>query len=482
MTAFISKTTSGNGVIAYQDHADNTQFYYVPLVVDTALGGSLTSFKVDYWGVGRSYLVSDGSDIKSMFGAVLSGTANFDITAFQRKKITAQITKEFGVPNPKLSPLRLKNSKFTPVWAETTLTLGAKSDVQVPANFQFGSQFNFLFGTGNSLFANFVANQNSGTTALANPAFGMNVTGLAEFRGEPWKVTVDAELSSFWKEVRKSVSVSGSFGWFSIGKAEYNQLIVELERKAIVKTKFEQGSLDTATFGSQVFEMGKRIAEKVNGIGGGDFFKFEANPDAASATPLISGIGSLWSVSINLSYSERSFKQTFAYHEELEFSGNFEAAVPAAMTLAVVCNTGTKQYFNELGSPEPCVTPKKVDDLQIRLGRELTEKRARLDQAWKALLSGAITEATYIRLEAYIRETSFTEGGTIKALTVAKELGHQTYIEHLFSGMNLIESGGEEDSIASALAEQPNVEKDGVAEGSDEAVPIDEKPISKTPE
>jgi hypothetical protein len=421
----------------------------VPQVVETTLGtgGSLSTFKVDYWGIGRSYLAADSTGkIKSLFGAVLSGTANFDISAFQRKKITQRIEKEFGVKNPKLSPIRLKNAKFTPVWAETTLTLGDKSDVQVPADFQFGSQFNFLFGTGNSLFANYVGNLNSGSTALPNPAFGMNVTGLAEFRGEPWKVTVDAELSSFWKEVRKHCDVSASYGWFSLGKAEYNAIIVELERRAVITTKFEQGSLDTAAFGSQVFEMGKRIAEKVNGVGGGDFFKFEPNPEASSALHTF-GFGSPWSVSVNMSYSERSFSQTFKYHEVLEFSGNFEAAVPAGMTLAVVCNTGTKQYFNELGVAEPCVTPKKVDDLQKRLDAESTIKKQKMQEAWNALLKGQIDQPTFERLEKYIRETTFTEGGTMVSLEIGEQFAHQEVLRKTFAGLRPIEPEATEDAL-----------------------------------
>jgi len=36
MTAFISKATSGDGVLAYQDHADHTQFWYVPLRVSVS--------------------------------------------------------------------------------------------------------------------------------------------------------------------------------------------------------------------------------------------------------------------------------------------------------------------------------------------------------------------------------------------------------------------------------------------------------------
>ena len=413
MTAFISKATSGDGVVAYQDHSDLSQFWYVPLRVDTTLGGSLTAFKVDYWGIGARYLVQESTTgkIRSMFGAVLSGTAVFDISDYQRKKITRKIEQEFGVKNPKLAPLRLKKAVMQPVWAERTLALGRGADVKVPTEFQFGSQFNYLFGTGNSLFANFVANQGADGSVKVNPAFGMQVVGQAEFRGEPWKVTVEAELSSVWREIRKKISGSASIGWFNLGTAEFNQIITTLERDAVIKTHFEQGSLDTAQFGSQVFEMGKKIAEKINGIGGGDFFKFEPNPEPSAGIVEMFGLSSIWRVSINASYSERSFSQVFHYKEILQFDGNFEASIPAGMSLAVVCNAGAQQYFNELGQAEPCVTPNKVANLQKRLTAENVAKKQRSDEAWAALIGGKISDETYNKLMKYINETSLTEDG-----------------------------------------------------------------------
>jgi hypothetical protein len=76
MTAFISAITSLDGVIAYQDHADKSQFYYVPQSIDLALGQNLKIFKVDYWGIGGPYRVadSDGTSLRSRFGGILSGT------------------------------------------------------------------------------------------------------------------------------------------------------------------------------------------------------------------------------------------------------------------------------------------------------------------------------------------------------------------------------------------------------------------------
>jgi hypothetical protein len=410
MTAYISAVTSGDGVIAYQDHADATQFYYVPQRVETILGGSLSAFKVDYWGMAEPYLVQDSDQtIRSMFGAIMSGSALFDIADSQREKLTARIKGEFNVDNPKLAPLRLKNPKLKPVWAEKTLSLGEKPDVEFPPDFQFGSQFNYLFGTGNSLFANLVASQNTGDEVIVNSHFGLNVVATAEFRGEPWSVTVDAELKSVWSEIRKHFSTSVSYGWFTIGQAEFNEIITKLERSANFKTVFDEGSLDTQKFGSQIFEMGKRMAEKIIGF-------------------------SPWSVSINASHSERSFTQTFKYHDVLEYRGNFEAAIPASMTLAVACNEATKGYFNELNSAEPCVTKQKVENLQKRIRAEVEAKNAKLNELWRALLDQKINMETYERLCEYVRKATFTEGTQMRTFKMEQTANHPEILARYFEG------------------------------------------------
>lgn len=455
MTAFISASASGHGVQVYQDHSDKSQFYYVPLRVDTELGGALTSFKVDYWGIGRSYLAAESGSgkIRSMFGAILSGTASFDVSDQQRKKITDLVKKQFKVSNPRLSPLRLKSAKVSPVWAETTLTLGAKSDVIFPTDFQFGSQFNFLFGTGNSLFANFVGSGNAGSGKIQNPSFGLNVVAMAEFRGEPWKVTVEADLKSVWKEIRTKVSASGRFGWFNLGSADFNNIVTELTRTAVIKTVFEQGSLDTASFGNQIFEMGRRIAEKINGIGGGDFFKFEPNPEPGAGAFNALGLLSGWSVSINLSKQEQSFTQTFSYRETLEFQGNFEAAIPAGMTLAVSCAGESKRLFNELGDAEPCITSSKVNNLQQRLEAEKRVKEKKKKEVYDALLAGKIDLATFERLNKFIDEETFTEGADVQQFQLYPEvISHPDLVRKIFGDTQVVRLGIDEDDYAAVVA------------------------------
>ena len=224
MTAFISATTSGYGVQVYQDHSDTQQFYYVPLRADVVLGDTLHDFKVDYWGIGEKYMVGDGTKITSRFGAIMAGRANIDISLYQRTKITQKIEKEFNVKSPRLAPLRLRSAIVKPVFAENTLNIGDGGDTDWPTAFQFGTDFSYLVGTGNSLFANLVASQGEGGDTIANPQFAVNIEGKAEFRGEPWKATIKCDLSSFWKEVRTSISASASYGWFKLGSVSYTHL------------------------------------------------------------------------------------------------------------------------------------------------------------------------------------------------------------------------------------------------------------------
>lgn len=411
MTAFINATTSGFGVQVYQDHEQKDQFFYVPLRADLVLGQTLKDFSVNYWGIGDEYLVGSGNEIYSSFGAVLAGNAAIDITDNQRKKITQKIVTEFEVENPKLAPLRLRSVSIDPVFAQNTLNVGENGDIKFPADLQFGSSFNYLIGSGNSLFANFVAAQGQGDDVVANPSFGVNVSAKAEFRGEPWEARIEVDLSSFWKEVRKKVAGSAKFGWFKIGASEYNKIVKDLEREKIVKITFTSGSLDLSEFGSQIFEMGKILAEAINSNQGGDFFKFQPNPDEKASLLDISPRGFLsslspWSVSINASYNEESFTQKIMFDETISYVGNFEASVPSSMVLAVVCNNGTDQYFNDLASAEPCITPEKLRVLQKRLAIARDERDAELSRL-KGLL-----ETQQITIEIYNLLKSELDGRT----------------------------------------------------------------------
>lgn len=406
MTAHISKSTTGYGVQVYQDHSDDQQFWYVPLQVAAELEKTLIDFKVDYWGIGPAYMVSDGKNIRSAFGAVLSGTANIDISDHQRRRIGVQIEREFNVKNPRLAPLRLRSMQVKPVFADKTLQVGTSGDVQFPNNVQFATNFSYLIGTGNSLFANYVAAQGGGVAPITNPGFGVNIDAKAEFRGEPWVCTIKCDLSSVWSEIRKSISGSARYGWFKIGSASYNSIITRLEREKIIDIKFDSGSLDLEKYGAQIFEMGKKVAEAINAGQGGDFFQFEPNPDQGGAyfrgLPKKMLFGGPWSVSINASYSERSFTQKIKFQETLTYNGNFEASVPSSMPLAVVCNNATRDFFNDLASEVPCATPDKVSELQERLRKAVNSRDRKLNRIMEALLDGRITPEVYNILKADI--------------------------------------------------------------------------------
>jgi len=407
MTAFINATTAAFGVQVYQDHAQKDQFFYVPLRADLDLGTTLEDFKVDYWGINAPFFSGGDTGIKSLFGGVLSGRANIDISSYQRRKITEQIHKDFGVENPKLAPLRLRSVEVQPVFAANTLGFGEKSDTIWPSDFQFGSSFNYLLGTGNALFASYVAAQGDGYEPITNPGFGVNIAGKAEFRGEPWKCRVKVDLSSFWKEVRTRVTGSARFGWFKIGSVEFNKIVKELQREKIIDISFESGSMDLEKYGAQIFEMGKAVAEAINSGQGGDFFKFQPNPDQVNSAREANAVERLfgfspWSVSINASYSEQSFTQSITYQQTLSYEGNFEASVPSSMVLAVICNNATKQYFNELGSSEPCVTPEKVGNLQERLRAAVEVRNRELRNIRELLVNGHITAEVYNILKADI--------------------------------------------------------------------------------
>jgi hypothetical protein len=407
MTAFINATTSGYGVQVYQDHDQKDQFFYVPLRAELVLGDTLKSFSVDYWGIGDEYLVGSGNKIYSAFGAILAGNASIDITSYQRKKITEQIVREFKVENPKLAPLRLRGVEISPVFADNTLDTANGGDKEFPNDLQFGSSFNYLVGTGNSLFANFVAAQGQGDDVIANPSFGINVSAKAEFRGEPWKAKVKVDLSSFWKEVRRRVAGSARFGWFKIGSAEYNKIVKELERDKVIEIAFDSGSLDLEKFGAQIFEMGKALAEAVNSGQGGDFFKLQPNRDQQDRILGIKPFGFLsslspWSVSINANYSEQSFTERIKFEETISYEGNFEASVPSSMVLAVVCNNSTKQYFNDLSAAEPCITSDKLQTLQNRLKKAVQKRDAEIAKLRQLLIDGKITPEVYNLLKAEI--------------------------------------------------------------------------------
>ena len=64
--------------------------------------------------------------------------------------------------------------------------------------------------------------------------------------------------------------------------------------------------MDLEKYGAQIFEMGKAVAEAINAGQGGDFFKFQPNPDQvdgareADAVPRLFGFSPSWARRLSL--------------------------------------------------------------------------------------------------------------------------------------------------------------------------------------
>ncbi|OPA26141.1 hypothetical protein [Bacillus cereus] len=390
MGAKLNQHITTQGVTAYQDDADPTVFHYYPANAQCKLGETLTEFKVTYWGIGPQYIAQIGDQYYDAVGAILAGRASVDVTEDQRTAITEAIREKYGV-DPKISPLTLSTVKVKPVFAGITLKL-EEGDKIFPESLQFGSSFAFLVGCPqNSLYANFVGNK-TGTEEVANPSFAINVEAQAEFVGDPWKAHITADLSQVWSYVRRRFSVGVKVGWFRIGKAAFEKVIVDMHREKIISLDFIEGSLDTEQYGRQIFEMSKEMLSELNKEN--DFFKFEPVPDPSNPQESIYG----WGVSLNAGYVEIDIKQSMKWEREISYTGRFKLSVPSSMSLAVGCNNETKQHFDDLGnSEEPCITQPKMKELQDRYKIELKKIENLKDKLMERYIAGDIDDAEYFK-------------------------------------------------------------------------------------
>ncbi|MBH9576955.1 hypothetical protein [Inhella proteolytica] len=423
-----SKGTAVAGVIAYQDDTDKNQFHYQPGRIDLALGVNLKAFKAQYWGIGPTHWAQDSSGaIYSIVGAIVSGSANIDITAKQRTELTAEIKKAYGVANPKLLPLSLKNVTVTPVLDSETLSLG-KKDVTVvfPSIINFTSDFAYSIGTGNSLFAQVVgARQSSNFDIQPNPTFAVNFVGETEFVGDPWTAKISCDLSQVWSQIRSKFSASASLGWFKVGSLNYSKVQQELEKSKACTFDMKEGSLDNEKYGRQVFDMVKKIYEAVNklAVEGDGFFRFEPNPDAGDPGGGGASATWPWSVSVNAGYSSAHFKQTIEYKDTVSYTGRFNYRIPASMVLAVSCNSATKSMFSDLSNAsEACITQQKIDTFNARMACEAKAKQPKLLKLEEKLALGEINTAQYDRLLALYNRTSFCETFSPAAAEMGKVL------------------------------------------------------------
>jgi hypothetical protein len=409
-----SKGTSIDGVLAYQDSEDQTQFHYLPLVMDALLGERLRTFKVTHYGIGKSYFVqSISGEITSRAGAIISGTVRIDVSPAQRVALTQQITKDFGIANPKLLPLKLTEVQIQSSMLDRALTFNEGLEQKLPSTIQIGSEVAFSVGSQNSGFGHLAAARQIGGDITPNPHFGINVVGMAEFQGDPWRADIKCDLAKVWSQVRTKASVSVSAGWFRLGSASYSKIAQELKDSGACTFDMKEGSLDTATYGRQVMDMTKTIFEHINQLAtdGEGFFRFDTNypqadvPSGGGGTNLFG-----WSVSVNGGYSSAEFKQEKTWGTTVTYTGRLKSQVALSAVLAVNCGSQTKKYFQDLNdASEPCVTQQKADVLRARLQREGAAKTAKYHELIAKLENGQITSEAYDKLKALYDRMSLTE-------------------------------------------------------------------------
>lgn len=408
--------TAVPGAIAYQDSTDPTQFHYLPLTMDTLLGGRLKAFSVTHFGIGKSYFVqSSTGEISSRAGAIVSGTINFDLSEDQRNRLVSAISKEFNIENPKLLPVVLRNVKVASTALGDTLSFGEGLEQNLPSNLTLGADQNFSIGTLNSGFGHIAAAQTVGSAVGPNSHFGMNVVADVEFVGEPWTADIKCDLSQVWNQVRTKGSASVSAGWFKLGSATYSKIHQELKDSGACTFHMVEGSLDTAEYGRQVMDMTKTIFEAINASAteGTGFFRFDTRYPQADqiSTSSGGGIGLFgFSVSVSGGHSSAHFKQEKLWETTVSYTGNFESPVAFGSTMAVDCGQGSDNLFKDLNDAnQPCVTTQKAELLRERLRREGAAKLVKYLELEERLALGSITEDQFSRLKALYDRISLTE-------------------------------------------------------------------------
>lgn len=403
-----------DGVIVYEDHQDKQQFHYLPANARCILGDTLQDFKVTYWGIGDSFFAQDSSGAqRSIVGAVLSGRAAIDIAESQEKSVKKQIKTIYNIDNPKLLPLILRKAKVQSVVAGNTIGI-AGGDSIFPETVVLGSTFSYTVGTGQSLFAQFIATQSvDDRNVTPNPNFALNVVGDVEFVGDPWTVKVTADLSQVWSKIRSHFDASVDVGWFSTSAAEFNSIVANLVKTQVIKCEFEEGSLDNEKYGRQIFEMGKEICTAISNavVSQTGLFKFEANPEPPSLLEKVSPMGLFdWGVSVNASYSAAYFKQSINFQQKISYTGRFLLTIPTSMTLAVDCNSSTGSHFTDLAnSSVPCITQAKADKFNKRVRAEVVEKQRKLLRLAENLENGKITPEAFTKLVDFYNQITLTE-------------------------------------------------------------------------
>ncbi len=412
----ISRATSVKGAIAYQDDVDNTQFWYVPTVapIDNVGSSSLKTFSVTYNGIGpRYYACETGGICYPSYGANIGATINVDATPKTLTELRKEITKRYGVANPKLAPVRLSNVTVNSLLVDTLSVSDIKQ--KFSTTFQFKTDVGFTAGSNSSTFGANLASSAVGTTGIVpNPLFQIEFVGDAEFAGDPWIVEASCNLTQAWSYIRSSVSASASLGWFTLGQAQYESISEDLKRAGICSYKEIQGTLDVKSDILPVLEMTKKLFEEMNAQAatGEGFFKFEPNPEPAEVSAKGATSSWPWSVSVNVGYSSAAFTQSLTKTVRTEIQPKFKAKIGTTAVLAVKCTQQTKQHFADLGDlTEACITQRKTQQFAAISAQIYSDLQTRLRELSRLLELKQIDLATYTQLR---QDAKADAGGALK--------------------------------------------------------------------
>ncbi|MER8838453.1 hypothetical protein [Mesorhizobium sp. M0684] len=375
----IESSTRALGVVAFQDENDAKQFYIYPERVPLVLGLTLSDPTVKYWGIGGPFREQEpeyGLWVP-IVGGTISGMATITITPEQDAAIRTAIKKDFGVDDVKIANLDGKTKTIQPVFAANSIGVGADGDQVFPADFRFGSSFNFVVGSPRShTFASYIAQRIVDQPFITpDSSFGINLVSTSQFRGAEWSVTCKADLLKVWKEVRKSAGGSGGYGWVGIS-AQYASVQQNLFRSKLIDCDLKEGDLGSRDKGEQLFQIAKEALTSMNDPDN-EFFRFAPNPQAPATG---GGSGGAWLISINLAYSEASLKDEIKYEQKFTFNPTIERDMPVALTLAVKCDVNTEQFFKELEVTQPCITAKKAKFFQEWANRENQLKQKKIEE------------------------------------------------------------------------------------------------------
>ncbi len=426
MAGKLNKSVAADGVIAYQDHTDPKKFHYMPARIDAVLGQTLRDFQCKYYGIGSkpNWVHTTGSNWLDVSGGVLNGQAVPDITETQKKAILQEIVKVYQIDDPYLVPLTLYDAKVAPVFAKSVQEIGGNGSVNFPSEIQFGNSFNFNISSGNSLFSQLVASQTIGDHSTGSD-IGINISGKLNLYGDPWTARIRADLSQVWSYVRDQVEGGLSLGWFNFGVG-YDSIAQDLQKKNIIQIEYIEGS-GSEEFGRSLLDATRKVFEAINAqiTTGEGMFKFEPNPNPQQPIdPKNSWGASLlpWSVSLNMSFTRNSFKQSIIFDETVSLKGFVKIPVNTSMNLAVLCAPQTCGLFYDATlDKNECITPEKLQAFFNRAAQELKLKNEKLEEYEQSLINGKITFESYEKLVALMNDRTFSEKTSDGKLHISQE-------------------------------------------------------------